>query len=192
MANKVLHAKLTRNTDSVAIMQQLESQFISQPKPALVKTLAVKSKPVQKPKPKFDVITQQLLDDWRIINDMSGDRFEVFCGRLLTEYGFVNVERIGRTGDQGVDLLATWGDIRYAIQCKRYKNALGNTAVQEVFAGKSFYQCDIAVVLTNSTFTKGAIELASKIGVELWDGRRLSQYMNIVMQKALKKAAAGD
>ena len=189
MATKILHKK------SVAIVTQdvSSSHVVSNPapcqKPALTKTLTVKSKPVQKPKSRFDDATQRLLDDYRSISDMSGERFEVFCGQLLSAYGFVDVERIGRTGDQGVDLLVTWGDTRYAIQCKRYKNALGNTAVQEVFAGKSYYQCDIAVVLTNSTFTKGAKELAAKIGVELWDCHRLSQYMNIVLRNASKKIA---
>ena len=46
---------------------------------------------------------------------------------------------------------------------------LGNTPVQEVFAGSKLYGCDIPVVMTNSNFTKGANELAAATGVQLWN-----------------------
>jgi HJR/Mrr/RecB family endonuclease len=54
---------------------------------------------------------------------------------------------------------------------------LGNTPVQEVYAGKTFYRCHVGVVMTNSTFTKGAVELADSVGVILWDKDRLDKMM---------------
>jgi HJR/Mrr/RecB family endonuclease len=69
------------------------------------------------------------------------------------------------TGDQGVDIIATRDGKRYAIQCKSYAGQVGNAAVQEVIAGKIFYDCDYACVITNSNFTPSAYQLAAKAGV---------------------------
>ncbi len=100
---------------------------------------------------------------------MSGSEFEQFCADVLRKNGFHNVELMGGSGDQGVDIVATKKKLRYAIQCKCYSNNLGNTPVQEVFAGRVHYGCNVAAVMTNSYFTAGAIELASSTGVLLWD-----------------------
>lgn len=61
--------------------------------------------------------------------------------------------------------------------CKNYTSVLGNTPVQEVSAGKLFYGCHIGVVMTNSTFTSGAVSLAKATGVLLWDRTVLSKLM---------------
>lgn len=55
------------------------------------------------------------------------------------------------------------------------RSPVGNNAVQEAFAGKSFYVCHVAVVMTNSTFTDSARQLASQLGVILWDGSFISE-----------------
>ena len=75
-------------------------------------------------------------------------------------------------------MLAECHCLKYGIQCKNYTGKIGNTAVQEAYAGKSFYDCDIAVVLTNSTFTKSAVQLAESIGVMLWDRRTLQEMVH--------------
>ncbi len=103
------------------------------------------------------------------VDAMTGPQFEPFCGALLRQNGFQNVQVMGGSGDQGVDIIAKKEGLRYAIQCKRYSSKLGNTPVQEVFAGRIHYGCDIAAVMTNNYFTPGAIELAQSTGVFLWD-----------------------
>jgi hypothetical protein len=50
---------------------------------------------------------------------------------------------------------------------------VGNDAVQQVVAAKGIYNCPGAVVITNSTFTPEAEELARVHGVELVDGKLL-------------------
>ena len=69
------------------------------------------------------------------------------------------------TGDQGVDLIALRDKKKIAIQCKNYSGQVSNSAVQEVFAGKIFYDCNQACVVTNSSFTASAYQLGSKLGV---------------------------
>ena len=111
------------------------------------------------------------------VDRMEGHEFEYFCAELLEKCGFEHVTVTRGSGDQGVDVLAFKEDIKYAIQCKNYSSPLGNKPIQEVYAGKTFYHCHVGVVMTNSTFTKGAIELAESVGVILWDKARLDKMM---------------
>ena len=106
-------------------------------------------------------------------DNMDGHTFEYFCAGILRQNGFDNINVTRGSGDQGVDITAYKDGKKYAIQCKKYSSHLGNTPVQEVFAGKTFYKCDIAVVMTNQTFTQGAIDLANATGVLLWDRYKL-------------------
>lgn len=112
------------------------------------------------------------------LEDMDGHDFEHFCADILRSNGYVRVSVTPASGDQGVGVLAEKGGLKFAIQCKKWSYPIGNTAVQEVSAGKAFYKCDVAVVLTNSTFTKGAIELAEATGVLLWDGDKLDELIH--------------
>ena len=79
----------------------------------------------------------------------------------------------------GVDIIAHRKRKKYAIQCKRYSGSVGNHAVQEVYSGKDFYNCDFAIVMTNSYFRAAAKETAERLNVLLWDGdilRSLKRY----------------
>ena len=111
-------------------------------------------------------------------DNLDGLAFENWCATLLRNNGFVNVEVTKSSGDQGVDVLAEKGEIKYAIQCKCYSSDLGNSPVQEVHAGKSMYNCHVGVVMTNRHFTSGAKELAKATGVLLWDREKLLQMMS--------------
>lgn len=111
------------------------------------------------------------------INGMDGTMFENWCVNLLLRSGFQTAERTGKSGDQGVDIVAVKDSIRYAIQCKCYSSPLGNTPVQEVLGGKAMYNCHVGVVMTNSTFTKGAVELAQKHGILLWDQEHIREML---------------
>lgn len=111
------------------------------------------------------------------IDGMDGHAFEFFCASVLKKNNFINVNVTPGSGDQGVDILATKDDIRYAIQCKNYSTPLSNRPIQEVTAGKSFYSCHVGVVMTNSTFSPGAIALAKATGTLLWDRQTLAKMM---------------
>lgn len=110
---------------------------------------------------------------------MDGGEFENFCAEILMEKGYENVEVTKGSGDQGVDIIAEKDGIRFAVQCKCYSNTVGNKAVQEVYSGKNFYNCQIGVVMTNNYFTKSAIELAASNGTILWDRDYLNKFIGI-------------
>lgn len=111
------------------------------------------------------------------VDGMEGHSFEYFCAEVLRKNGFTEVSVTKGSGDQGVDVLATKSDVKYAIQCKNYASPLGNTPIQEVCAGKLFYNCHVGVVMTNSTFTSSAQELAKATGVLIWDRAVLEKMM---------------
>ena len=112
------------------------------------------------------------------IDAMDGREFELFTGTLLRGNGFENVHVTQASYDFGVDVIAEKDDIKYAIQCKRYNGPIGVSAVQEVIASKSLHDCHVACVLTNSSFTPAAIELAKKNLVILWDRNKLQKFID--------------
>lgn len=98
--------------------------------------------------------------------NMTGVDFEQFCAQKLEEEGWI-VHATKNTGDQGIDLIIEKEMMKVGVQCKKYAKPVGNKAVQEVIAGLSYYGLAYGVVLTNSTFTKSAIELANMNNIKL-------------------------
>ena len=92
---------------------------------------------------------------------LSGEGWEGFLADLFKAHGY-NVELTKVSGDQGVDLIVQYSRVRLAVQAKGYSGSVGNAAVQEAVAGRIFYNCSHCAVITNSTFTKSARELASR------------------------------
>jgi HJR/Mrr/RecB family endonuclease len=79
------------------------------------------------------------------------------------------------SGDQGIDVIAEMRGKRVVIQCKRYASSIGNSAVQEAHAGKSFEKADYAAVVSNAEFTRSARQLADTTHVILLHHDELSK-----------------
>lgn len=103
------------------------------------------------------------------MDEMEGHEFEYYCAELLERNGFTEVEVTKGSGDFGADILARKEDITYAFQCKCYTSPVGVAAIQEVYAGKDYYDRMVGVVMTNQYFTSPAVKLAEKLKVILWD-----------------------
>lgn len=113
------------------------------------------------------------------IDNMDGREFEQFVAAVLIGNGYDIEEMTATSGDYGADIIATAGEERIAIQCKRYKKPVGLKAVQEVISAMKHYDCETCVVVTNTTFTKQAIQLAlDNEVVELWDREILIKLRN--------------
>jgi restriction system protein len=111
------------------------------------------------------------------LGTMDGQEFEAFVGQLLAARGFT-VEPTGGAGDLGVDLVARSRDVCYAVQVKRYATPVSRRAVSDAVAGADHYDCDAAMVVTNSQFTRGALLLAESTGCELVDGELLMEWVS--------------
>lgn len=103
------------------------------------------------------------------MDEMEGHDFEYYCADLLKKQGFIDVEVTRGSGDFGADILAEKDGITYAVQCKCYDKPIGVKAVQEIYAGRDFYDRMVGVVMTNQYFTQPAVELAQKLKIMLWD-----------------------
>lgn len=92
--------------------------------------------------------------------------FERWCAGELTRLGW-NSRVTLASGDQGVDVIATRAGITAVFQCKLYTQPVGNSAVQEVYAGMAFYRADVAAVVSSSGYTQSARAVAAQTGVHL-------------------------
>jgi Restriction endonuclease len=91
---------------------------------------------------------------------MTPAEFEVFCAEQLRQGGWnASVTRPGR--DQGVDVVAEKEGLRLVLQCKLYSDPVGNKAVQEAVAARGFEQAHYCAVVSNSSYTSAAEQLAS-------------------------------
>ncbi len=106
--------------------------------------------------------------------------------RLIAEYfvkrGYVNAETIGGSGDRGVDVLATNmdGNIEL-IQCKRYRKGsnIGSAPIQRVDSMRLSRGAEKAWVFTTSDFTPEGIDEARITGVNLVNGEKLIESLDI-------------
>lgn len=105
---------------------------------------------------------------------MTGTEFEEFIELMFSKMGYTSYVT-KKTGDQGIDVIALRDDIKIGIQTKCYSGSVANSAIQEAVAGKSFYNCKKIMVITNSTFTNSAIELAQSNDVVLWNREMLKE-----------------
>ena len=113
--------------------------------------------------------------------------------RLLIHSGFDDVRLVGGTGDGGGDVVANLKQQTWVIQSK-YRSGgqvLGAKVLDEVAPAIGKYGAEVAVVATNASVSKDAIERAKRLEMDvgtrilLWDGkflldrfRKLQEYAN--------------
>jgi len=119
----------------------------------------------------------ELLD---VLLDVDPSAFERLIQRLLRESGFSQVEVTGRSGDGGIDgrgIMRLGGMMSFQVifQCKRWKNSVGASIVRD-FRGAMVGRADKGLLVTTGTFTKEAIQEATRDGapaIDLIDGDQL-------------------
>ena len=116
------------------------------------------------------------------IDLMSGIEFENFLCSFFSNQGY-ECSTTKASGDQGIDLIAEKDGVVIAIQAKCYTGTVGNHAVMEAFAGMKYYKANRCMVITNSTFSKSAIDLAQANGVILWDRQILIEKLNGIYEE---------
>ena len=124
------------------------------------------------------------------IDIMSGTEFEDFMAEILHRSGIEVLELTKGSGDFGADIIVIHEGERTAVQCKRYSRPIGVKAVQEAVSAKDYYKCPKAAVITNSTFTRQARELAEESGVILWDREAVYSFMAAAQDKSARTAYA--
>ncbi|CEG26323.1 type II restriction endonuclease family protein [Bacillus sp. B-jedd] len=116
------------------------------------------------------------------IDKMDGIKFEHYLKELYSAIGYT-AKVTQASGDFGADLVLSQNGRKIVVQAKRYSKNVGVKAVQEIKAAQSHYNAGEAWVITNSYFTKAAMELAKSNSVKLIDRDHLIQQI-LNMKKA--------
>lgn len=123
----------------------------------------------------FDEITKDAEKFNTYASNFDGYEFEEYTAKILRKHGYKNVEVTQKSNDYGADVVAEKDGVKYVLQCKYYTSSVGIEAVQQIYAAKDFYAAHVAVVVTNSVFTKAAKVLANELKVVLWDGEKMAE-----------------
>ena len=113
------------------------------------------------------------LDD---IDGLSGISFEDFLQVHFERQGY-KVKTTAVMGDYGADLVLKKDKEKIVVQAKRWKNQVGIKAVQEAIGSIKMYKANRGMVITNNTFSEGATTLAKANDIEMWDRKKLIEFI---------------
>ena len=116
------------------------------------------------------------------LDAMDGHDFESYVSELMRELGF-STTVTKASGDFGVGIIADKDGYSYAVQTKRYTGSVGIEAVYQVVAGMKYYKCQRSMVVTTSSFTPAAWEMAKVHYCKLIDRKRLAEWVEEVQRK---------
>ncbi|MFJ6776882.1 restriction endonuclease [Kitasatospora sp. NPDC091257] len=109
---------------------------------------------------------------------MTPKAFEHALADLCRRDGCTKVKVVGGAGDLAADVLATTpAGQRILIQAKRYgpRTSVGSQDVQKVNGTyRDVHHCDLAAVVTTSSFTKAAAAFCTQVGIRAVDQRALA------------------
>lgn len=132
------------------------------------------------------------------LRSLHPDDFEAFVAEIWEHDGY-NTTVKGGSGDRGIDVVAERDNLvseRLLIQAKRYaeSNTVGSPEVQQ-YASLVHQQdaANAAVIVTTSSFTTQAAELAEQHGLNLIDGDRLVEIIDSnELESLVDEYASGD
>ncbi|MFD4657208.1 restriction endonuclease [Kitasatospora sp. NPDC058444] len=109
---------------------------------------------------------------------MTPKAFEHALADLCRRDGCTTVKVVGGAGDLAADVLATTPTgQRILIQAKRYgpRTSVGSQDVQKVNGTyRDVHHCDLAAVVTTSSFTKAAAAFCTQVGIRAVDRQALA------------------
>lgn len=114
----------------------------------------------------------------------------------LKDKGY-DVEKTQERGDYGVDMIVRNDDgSKIAVQTKLWNHPVGIEAMQEVYAGGRFYDCEKFAVISYSGFSPQAVTMARKLGIYCCEGEfdypdDIQQYCGDLLPTVCFKQAAG-
>ena len=110
------------------------------------------------------------------VDSMRGKEFESFLVLPFEKLGYIAI-LTQDSQDYGADLILYKDHSKTVVQAKRSKNPVGIKAVQEVAGAVRHYKGNKGIVITNNRFTENAYKLAKPNEIELWDRKRLIEFI---------------
>ena len=99
--------------------------------------------------------------------------FEYVVAELFGRMGYQS-ERIGESGDKGVDVLARTPSETIVIQVKKWNSNVGGPDVNKTLGSMVYHKATRAIVISTADFTNQAYEIQQESPVELWNAQRLA------------------
>lgn len=102
--------------------------------------------------------------------------FEDFIAFLFKQNGY-DLVQTSYSADFGADIIVKKDHVKTAVQVKRYfeLHKVGVSDINQVIGAQQYYQCDQAMMISTSSYTPAAKQLAVTAGVILWDWERLEK-----------------
>lgn len=104
--------------------------------------------------------------------------FELFCADYYKFIGY-DVQVTQKSRDGGYDLVICKNNITSLVECKMYSlnNKVSRPTLQKLIGANETVLADELVFITTSSFSTPAIEYASKVDIQLIDGKELMNRM---------------
>ena len=118
---------------------------------------------------------------------LTPEGFEEFVGEVFEALGF-EVEHVGGTGDEGVDLKVCRGGLVGIVQCKYHsKGVVGSPELQKFLGSIHHTRSHKGFFVTTRTFSLAADKFAADHPIELIDGPRLVELVQEAMGPGARK-----
>jgi HJR/Mrr/RecB family endonuclease len=109
----------------------------------------------------------------RVIN-LQAREFEHEVATWMSWAGY-KTQVTQQSHDDGVDVLATEGDEKLVIQCKRWNRPVGPDKIRELAGAREQWNASRALLITTSDFTDAARAAAESLNIEIWNFDRLTK-----------------
>ncbi|WP_435011320.1 restriction endonuclease [Tundrisphaera lichenicola] len=118
---------------------------------------------------------------------LTPEGFEEFVGEIFEALGF-EVEHVGGSGDEGVDLKVRRGGLNGIVQCKYFsRGVVGSPELQKFLGTIHHTRSHKGYFVTTRTFTLAADKFAVDHPIELIDGPRLVELVQEAMGPGARK-----
>jgi len=118
---------------------------------------------------------------------LTPEGFEEFVGEVFEALGY-EVEHVGGTGDNGVDLKVRRGGLLGIVQCKYFsRGVVGSPELQKFLGTIHHTKSHKGFFVTTRTFTLAADKFAAEHPIELIDGPRLVELVQEAMGPGAKR-----
>ncbi len=118
---------------------------------------------------------------------LTPEGFEEFVGEVFEALGY-EVEHVGGTGDNGVDLKVSRGGLLGIVQCKYFsRGVVGSPELQKFLGTIHHTRSHKGFFVTTRTFTLAADKFAADHPIELIDGPRLVELVHEAMGPGAKR-----
>ncbi len=173
--------------DKQALLEALKARSSHEPRPSatLYQQKIVTSDQIIFVETISDQLLTALANNPQLMYELAPRKFEELVARMFTDYGF-RAQLTPATRDGGYDIIATLHNQATSfialVECKKYspENRVGVEIVRGLYGVTEMKGANQGLVVTSSSFTRGALEEKARIGtrMELKDYAALTTWLH--------------